>query len=103
MAIIAELFIETAMGFCQMFVTALWQTEDPTIIAKRYACLMFYGLAAAIFIIGFASLLLHAISLFFFLGCIGITMILLLIAGQLADHVEKQVLQQKTPESEDRG
>lgn len=103
MAIIAELFIEALLGFSQIFVTALWQTEDPTIIAKRNACLTVYGVAALIFIAGFGALLLQAIGIFAFLACFGITMILLFIAGQLADQVEKLVLQQKTPDPEIEG
>jgi hypothetical protein len=103
MAIIAELVIEALMGFTQMFVTALWQTKDPAIIAKRNACLTVYGVAATIFFGGLGALFLHAISLLFFLGCVGITMILLLVAGQLADHVEKLVTQQKTPDPEIEG
>ena len=103
MAIIGELFIEAFLGFAQMFATALWQTKDPTIIAKRNVCLTVYGVAVVVFSAGLGALFLQAISLIFFFGCVGFAMTLLFIAGHLADEVEKLVLQQKTPDSKIEG
>ena len=98
MSLIFELLFEALMGFTQMFVTALWQTEDPAIIAKRNICLTVYGVAATVFIFGFCALLLHAISIILFVFCLGLAITLFVIAGQLADQVEKLILQQKTPD-----
>lgn len=98
MELIFELFAHALHGFAQLCATALWETKDPAIIAKRNVCLSIYGIAFLFFAASCGMLVFRAISLFPFLLCLGLTTILLLLAGYLADDVEKQVLeQQKTP------
>lgn len=90
-------------GFTQMLVTAMWKTDDATIIAKRNACLALYGsgLILAVVSIGFTWFgIMNLLGMFF---CCMVSVLLLVIAGSLANEVEKLVLQQKTPDQKDRG
>jgi len=97
MELLLEIFGHALMGLSQMCVTALWETKDPKIIAKRNACLTVYGLAFVIFVVGLILFVFKAISLILFFSCLGLMTILLFWAGHLADQIEKLVLQQKNP------
>ncbi len=103
MELLLEFVLHAIMGLSQMFATALWQTDDPTVIAKRNTCLTVYALAFTIFAIGLGLLWFRVIGLIAFLVCLGLMTVMLLFAGHQADQVEKLVLQQKTPEPKSEG
>jgi len=103
MELLYELLFHPFFSLTQMFVIAMWEIDDPKLIRMRNVCLVFYGCGFSTLLVAVLSVWLGGLQLSGFILLFFCAFGILLIAGHLADRVEKLVLKQNTPGQQTEG